>query len=622
MSYLVGYLPDTNTGTMQNKSLQAESRTENKGHITPEKGSAIHAKSMALLADLTAGQTGAQDSVDGELQREESSADKPRLSPGQDLKNVPGSARILQLMAEFRLLNSAADEAGLQNAKALTLTTLQARKDVADQLSEELSTLKSEIEQAEGELSGLKGSLGELQAQLARKLAELGAARAALENLLGEGAAEDDPRVIAARNAVVAAEQSVGRVRNDILAMEQKITAASSALVTLMQAAQDKIAQVTVRFGVGGMMKTSPEVLRREADQQLSRIEALLAQMILMMGDSAVSKLQNDAELTKTLREANQAKMQKEHEKYLEEQRKAEQAAKTGNCISKILGIVTTIVGGALTVFGGAGAAVMAAGLFMMAADPIVEKLTGQSLTSRIFSPFMEHIFNPLMKLVSQVVAAVFEYTPLGMLLNAIDKATGAGMMDAIHGVISAVATAALLVGAAMLLKSGAQKLYEMFGKELLNMVMPYIKGAISSVVKQIPQATRQVASQIKEVLKNLDTWIREFAAGVGKKLGTTPELLAGRLQIMTVASQVAAEGTNAVTGIVAGKHMDNSAAHLRDSGKARIQMENWAEMLNPAEEARKNDEVMQLLRDAMMNATRSRNQAGLDILKQLVKKV
>ncbi len=230
----------------------------------------------------------------------------------------------------------------------------------------------------------------------------------------------------------------------------------------------------------------------------------LLTEFIMKMDESASDKLQSDLEMNRIQMQARQAEMKRKSDEYEEQVRKAEEAQKMAGCIGKILGGIAIALGAITTLFGGGGTALMAVGIALMIADPIVEAISGQSLTGMIMNPLMEHVLMPLMNFLGDIVSKIFDSTPIGLLLKAIDQATGANMMDTIHTIVTAAVAIAAIVAIALVAKSAAKFLIEKMTQAMTSAIMQAIKSAIAKVIKKIiPKIVRNAAKQGTSALSN-----------------------------------------------------------------------------------------------------------------------
>ncbi|MGL9735999.1 MAG: hypothetical protein ACR5LF_11570 [Symbiopectobacterium sp.] len=70
------------------------------------------------------------------------------------------------------------------------------------------------------------------------------------------------------------------------------------------------------------------------------------------------------------------------------------------------------------------------------------------------------------MNILSDIITQVFDKTLLGLLLNAIDKATGANMMDTIHMVVTASVTIAAIVAISLVAKTVSKFMIEKYPRQ------------------------------------------------------------------------------------------------------------------------------------------------------------
>jgi len=276
----------------------------------------------------------------------------------------------------------------------------------------------------------------------------------------------------------------------------------------------------------------------------------IIAECIQLMGDLSVNKLKADLETSNKLQATRQKEMQKKSEEYQEKVRRAEETSKITGCLADILGGLATLVGAITSVFGGAGVGLMAVGIGLMAADGITEAITGKSLTSMVMDPLMKYVLNPLMDVIGKIITEVFDKTPLGLLLNAIDKATGSNMMDTIHSVVTAVAAVAVMVAIAFVAKSAAKFMMKNMNELLTKIIGQSVKQALQQAIKKMmPQIVKTASNQLSKGFASVKNALAD-------KLADDPATLQARLLQLEQLRQfttLAAAGSQTTGNILVG---------------------------------------------------------------------
>lgn len=262
-----------------------------------------------------------------------------------------------------------------------------------------------------------------------------------------------------------------------------------------------------------------------EALSNTAKLLEILTTLIITIGNSAVDKLQDDLEINRKRATANQNELKRKSEEYEQQVQKAEETQKIAKCVGQILGGLVMAIGAVGALFGGAGIALMAVGIGLLAVDFIAEKATGRSLTDRIMSPLMEHVFMPLMEIIGKVVDAILEYTPLGSLLKEIDKAAGTDLLSIAKGIATAAVAVAAMIALAYVAKSAAKFLFEKMSQTFINSIMQVAKQAITQVIKKIiPNAVRNMSNQTSAVVKKIINEITKKLEQVASKISTMME--------------------------------------------------------------------------------------------------
>lgn len=262
-----------------------------------------------------------------------------------------------------------------------------------------------------------------------------------------------------------------------------------------------------------------------EALSNTAKLLEILTTLIITIGNSTVDKLKDDLEINRKRATANQNELKRKAEEYEQQVQKAEETQKIAKCVGQILGGLVMAIGAAAALFGGAGIALMAVGVALLAADFIAEKATGRSLTDRIMSPLMEHVFMPLMEMIGKVVDAILEYTPLGNLLKEIDKAAGTDLSSMVKAIATAAIAVAAIIALAYVAKSAAKFLFEKMSQTFINSIMQVAKQAITQVIKKIiPNAVRNMSNQTSVAIKKIINEITKKLEQVASKISAMME--------------------------------------------------------------------------------------------------
>lgn len=503
-----------------------------KTHVSPAKGQLINQLAQQSAQDaIIHGATEQYEAVEN-FQLEQPvirSADRPLTS----------KAQMLLLMGKYQAITNNMDDAQRASVLAIFVTQSEARILKARELSEYIDSLHKQFDELDAELNSALGEELDATNKVVTAERQLSGAQKALADLLlqlgvtdpDDPTVQDDPAVTQAKQDVNDAQEGVNRA---LARQDAARTAVEQARVVLQGVLNDintNTADMNKVFGdlaippKGNVMFSNAAEQSEKALTRTAMMIMIITEFIMKMDEAASDKLKNDLELNKIQQQARQAEMKRKSDEYEQQLKKAEEAQKMAGCIGKILGGVAIALGAVTTVFGGAGVALMAVGVALMVADPIVAALTGQSLTERLMNPIMEHVFMPLMNILGDIVTELFDKTPLGLLLNAIDRATGANMMDTIHTVVTAAVTIAAIVAIAFVAKSAAKFMIEKMTQALTSAIMQSIKQALAQAMnKMIPQivnqtmrqsgaalsratqaAVRQVGKVTKEINKKLD---------------------------------------------------------------------------------------------------------------------
>ncbi|MCU5773757.1 type III secretion system translocon subunit SctE [Erwiniaceae bacterium BAC15a-03b] len=400
--------------------------------------------------------------------------------------------------ADSRLKQTSELSAALERATAQLQTVLQTLEGASARLGKE----KSAQEACEQRLAALQNALAALEQQ---------------------GVTADDPRYSALTDKIVAAKNALNTAHAAVLGAEAGVLQQLTLAQELLTVHRELIKQMTTisTNSAGYVVMNRPQL--EEADKkQLSmaaKVALLMAQMMNMFSDANLARLQSDKALNDALMEATRNSMAEKAKEFADQERKARETSEKCGIIAKVFGGALTALGALSVVFGGAGATLMVIGIGLLVADHVTEAAFGFSLTEKMMSPLMDHIFMPLMDAISNVVTDIFDKTPLGLILREIDKATGANMMSSIHTAVAAAATVAMIVAAAMVLKSAGKMLYKRFGKALAQAVVENVKGTINQAIKQMPKLLKKFGGSVKNLNTQLSKMMDDLANNILKKM-------------------------------------------------------------------------------------------------------
>ncbi|CND83327.1 type III secretion system translocon subunit SctE [Yersinia nurmii] len=468
--------------------------------------------------------------------------------------NLTKDGSLLLLLTQMLNLSSEMALSKLSSNLSILMSTLDARKKEGERVNAEIDKAMGETEQALSEFEDAVNQLGSANKNLTQKKEQLDQAKSDLDKLKKEGVEKDDPRYISAEKKVAGAQSELNTAEAATSKAQAVADQKQQAAMSLQTKLEGLIKAADVKFSAAlpGNAAIAGQIDQQKEKQlsSMATMTMLMGKFIEIVGENSINKLKNDLAMTQKLQEARQKDMTKKAADYDEQLRKAEETRKMTGCIADILGGLAIAIGAITSVFGGAGVALMAIGIALMVADPIMEAATGQSLTGMILNPFMEHIFMPLMSLISKVVEEVFDKTPIGLLLKAIDKATGANMMDTIHSVVSAAVTVAVIIAVAYFAKSAAKFVIEKMGKAVTNMIMETIKKTIEQALKKlVPKVVKSAGKQVNQV-------IRQASKSLSKSLSKDPVALQKQLNNMEMlrsATTIGSSVTQATGNIVAG---------------------------------------------------------------------
>lgn len=540
-----------------NLSFKGSDVIKDKTHVSPSAGQRLNALAEQNSHDeIVKGLTEQMD-VEAYLQNDAPivrSPDRPMTS----------KAQVLLMIAKFQNMSANMTEADLNNALSTLTSQAEARIAKAQEIANELDELHADFDKAKGDylaasdeydsLVSSKNTAEEKYGQAKEKFDELQTkldeAQAKVEHALedfyrygGKGGtleklqeAQKELGIVKKDHSEAQKELKTAGANLNVLTLEVKF--AENKMLHLQNVMQ-KI-NVVINTKTEAMNKLyaqapSSQALSDQANQHTERALASGAFMMLMMmqmmakiDEASQEKLQTDLQINRTQAKARQAEMKRKSDEYEEQVRKAKEAEEMAGCIGKILGGLAIAFGAITSVFGGGGVALMAVGIALMAADPIVEAITGESLTGMIMNPIMEHLLMPLMKIIGDVVADIFDKTPLGWLLNAISEATGIDFMDTVHTLVTAAVAIAIVVAVAMVAKSVVKVMIEKMSAAMTTAIVETIKKSIMQVINKIvPQILKNGAKQASAMMNKL---AQEISQQVTKQVGKVTKQISNQM--------------------------------------------------------------------------------------------
>lgn len=551
----------------QNALLYASSTSDNslaeasasKSHISTAKGAQLNALAQQQNQEEITRGLSAEYGADTE-----SYSEQPALRQ-TTTTTLTNKSQTLLAMLRYQSLTSTMDDSRLATAAAVFAAQSEAQITKAQELSAYLDNLQNDFDAQSEIIHSAQSAEDAANSVWKTAFDKLNSAQNVLDNLLNNPDASEEDIAKAQAEDIAKAQANVTQATQELREAAEKLSAAKNTTQAALDASQKilneinaKTAEMNRQYSNTTFPATvSARTAVEQSEQALTRTAImikLITEFIMKMDEMTSNKLQSDLEINRMQSEARQAEMKSKSDEYEEQVRKAEEAQKMAGCIGKILGGLSIALGAITTIFGGAGVALMAVGIALMVADPIVEAITGESLTGMIMNPLMEHVFMPLMDVLGGIVSKIFDYTPLGLLLNAIDKATGANMMDTIHTAVTAAVAIAVIVAVAYLAKSAGKFLIDKMTQAMTSAIMQAIKKAITQVInKIIPQLVKSAARQGKAALS-------QASRTVAKQVSQT---------IDRVSKQV----TKQITGVL----KQSDSAVIRNLGKINLNHLNMA---------------------------------------------
>ncbi|MFP2240072.1 type III secretion system translocon subunit SctE [Pseudescherichia vulneris] len=542
-------------GNVANATVSSDA-ISHKTHISSTQGSRLNLIAQQKSMDEIA--TGVSDELAQEIEAE---IDRPVIR--QSTGKLTNKSQMLLTMLRYQSASNSMSESMLANAAAVFNAQANANIQKAQELSTELDKLKEEFDTQSGVINNMQEAFDSAKTDWGKANSKLNDAQNTLNNLLDDPDAQSED-IQKAQTAVAVAQQGLTQAAQAMSTAQRNLDKALDGGQKILNNINAKTAEMNTKFSNVQLNNPASTTAEQHSEQALTRTAImiqLITEFIMKMDDVSTEKLKNDLEINKMQTQARQAEMKRKSDEYEEQVRKAEEAQKTAGCIGKILGGLAVAFGAITTIFGGGGVALMAVGIALMVADPIVEAITGQSLTGMIMDPLMEHVLMPLMNVLGDIVSAIFDYTPLGLLLNAIDKATGANMMDTIHTVVTAAVAIAAIVAVAFVAKSAAKFLIEKMSQAMTSAIVQTVKAAIAKAInkliptlvknaaKQGSAATRAVASQVSKSIQNVTQSVTKNVTGFLK--GSESSVLNNLGKINMNHIMMANVGVNTSNGII-----------------------------------------------------------------------
>lgn len=417
---------------------------------------------------------------------------------------------------------------------------LKAKTENANQLSNEIDQLNHDHQQQLALLSSMKIKLeslqlskNELEKELSTKKNDKNNKQIDYQNLKENLADKDLALENQLAEEINALTEFIQQKETDLVELNNTFEMYSNECKTAME----DIAQCTglindalnklSQFKAADRIESDKPIEQhiKETLSNTGELLKILSTLIINIGNCAVDKLKDDLEINRKRAMANQIELKRQSEEFDQQVRKAEQTQKIAKCVGQILGGLVMVLGAVSALFGGAGIALMAVGVALLAADFIAEKATGRSLTDRIMSPLMEHVFMPLIEMLGKVVDAILEYTPLGNLLKEIDKAAGTDICGITKGIVTAVVAVAAVIALAYVAKSAAKFLIEKMSQTFIASMVQVAKQAIVQVIKKIiPNAVKNATKQTSAIVKKAIAEITKKLEHIASKISTMME--------------------------------------------------------------------------------------------------
>lgn len=321
-----------------------------------------------------------------------------------------------------------------------------------------------------------KNSCESALALLDESAAKLEAAKDKLANL-----DPSDKEYAHAKKAYAAAELQHGIIKSSAEQARQKALVSAHIAFEKVKAADlcwEKM-QKTV-----GIEPESLSAANKRHFTGLAAMTLLMNELSQLIGKNADSKLKANAELSQKLQEARQIEMLEKAKEQAKAIEKAERIGKVMGCVGKILGGLLTVVSIVGAVFtGGASLALAAVGIALMVADPIVKATTGKSLTDRIMAPILQHVIQPMMKMIADAINSALKKL---------------GVKDDISNLVSTIVSAIVMVVMIIAITVAAKTA----GKALFKKLMPMFRKVLTRVMtKVVPSVIKNGANKISKVV-------------------------------------------------------------------------------------------------------------------------
>lgn len=449
-------------------------------------------------------------------------------------KQLTRNSQALLMMLKYQQSTAGMSEAQLNNALAAYAAQAEGRVAKAQEAANEIDEIQAEFDKtketwlsASNELDAAKKNKDISQQEYDKAKAKLEEA----EKKLAQAKPEDKQQLQEAKDlaekAFKLADSNLNVTSQEVKSAEQKALNLKDKVQELNVKINDKTAELNKNYANVASPTSTTSIAVEKSERALATnavMMLLIMQMLEKIDAASQDKLQSDLQINRTMSKARVEEMKRKSDEYEEQVRKAKEAEEMAGCIGKILGGLAIAFGAITTIFGGGGVALMAVGIALMAADPIVEAITGESLTGMVMNPLMEHVFMPLMDFIGDVVADIFDKTPLGLLLNAIQEMTGVQIMDTVHTVVTAVVAIAAIVAVAMVAKSAVKFMVEKMAAAMTTAIVEAIKKSIQQIISKIvPQIVKTSAKQAK-------TLVNEVAKQVSQQIGALTKNISSKM--------------------------------------------------------------------------------------------
>lgn len=535
---------------------------------------------------------------DGTKSREASFKSVPLTPPTANAQaQLSSEGKLTLLLGNLVVLLGDVSLSQLESRLAVWQAMIESQKAMGVQLSKEFQAAMGEAEAATDIYESLmnNASSAKIKRDAAEKKLEL--AQAKLQSL--------SPSDAGYASAEAAVEQAAKEATQAQTTLDKALDSGYKALDDAKAKAEkaDKI------LAQSQGMSTSRNQIGQDDKANLSniaRLTLLMSMFIEIVGKNTEESLQNDLALFAAMQEGRQAEMEKKSAEFAEETRKAEETNRIMGCVGKILGALLTIVSVIAAAFtGGASLALAAVGLALMVADEVVKAATGISFIQKALEPLMEHVLQPLMKLIGDGITKMLE--SMG-----IDKKTAETAGSIIGAIVAAVAMVAVIVLVAVVGKNAAAKL----GEALTRMMGETIKKMVPQVLSQLAQNSGKLLSQ---GVQRLTTSLGNMGTRMGLQTSTmSKELLGNTLSKVSMGMGGVTTAAQSGGGIAEGVFLKNASDSLASFSLAKASMDQIQQWVRQAVEVFSDSQkVTQEMQKVMSSALQQNAEASRFILRQ-----